>query len=118
MRHSNRFLLIAFLGLLLSYAWAQEKFPTGTFTGGEYTLSFSADGVHTVSTGDKVVVKGNYTVNANEISIVDKEGDFACIGQTGKYTWKLDGKNLSFTKVSDDCDGRVQGLTAQPWVKK
>lgn len=96
----------------------QEKFPTGTYAGGGFELALGADGVHTVSQDGKVVVKGNYVVDKDQITFNDKEGDFACLGQTGKYKWAFDGKNLSFTKVQDECDGRGQGLTAQAWVKK
>lgn len=110
----------AFLGVLLMLpsVKGQEKFPTGTYTGGAFTLSVGDDGIHTVSTEGKVVVKGNYVVAKDQITFTDKEGDYACVGQAGTYKWAFDGKALSFTKVEDQCDGRVQGLTAQAWVKK
>ena len=113
-------LAIAFWGITLLFwsANAQEKFPTGMFAGGAFTITFATDGVHTVSTEGKVVVKGTYTVEKDQLTFTDKEGDFACVGQVGKYKWAYDGKSLSFTKVQDECEGRVQGLTAQPWVKK
>ena len=71
-------LAIAFLGitLLLWSANAQEKFPTGMFAGGAFTLTFATDGVHTVSTEGKVVVKGTYSVEKDQITLTDKEGDF------------------------------------------
>jgi hypothetical protein len=36
-----------------------------------------------------------------------------CAGE-GKYKWSFDGKVLSFTKIADDCEGRVMALTARP----
>ena len=114
--YSLAFLLA--MPLLSSSVQGQAKFPTGTYSGGPYEVAFSADGVHTVSNEGKVVVKGTYVVDKDQISLTDKEGDFACVGQTGTYKWAFDGKNLSFIKVEDACDGRVQGLTGQPWVKK
>jgi len=104
--------------LLFSSIRGQEKFPTGTYTGGGFELAFGADGVFTVSQNAKAVVKGNYVIEKDQITLNDKEGDFACLGQPGKYTWAFDGKNLSFTKVEDECGGRVQALPAQPWTKK
>ena len=113
-------LAVAMLAVLvvLPIARAQDKFPTGTYTGGAFTLSVGADGVHTVSTEGKVVVKGTYVVDKDKISFTDKEGDFACLGQTGTYKWASDGKTLSFTKVEDECEGRAQGLGGQPWARK
>jgi hypothetical protein len=111
-------LAIVVFVLLLSSGLAQDKFPTGTFAGGSFTISLGADKVHTVSTEGRVVVKGTYVVEKDQITFTDQEGEFACPGQPGKYKWAFDGKSLSFTKVEDNCDGRVQGLTAQPWVKK
>ena len=102
----------------LALAQGQDKFPTGTYTAGPFTLSLGTDGVHTVSTEGKVVVKGAYKVENDQVTFTDQEGEFACTGQTGKYKWSFDSKNLSFTKVQDDCEGRSQGLSAQPWVKK
>jgi hypothetical protein len=98
---------------------AQDKFPIGTYVGGSFTLTFNSDGGHSVSVNEKVAVKGNYTVSGDQIAFTDKEGEFACTGtEAGKYKWKYDGKALTFSKLEDDCDGRINGLTGQPWEKK
>ena len=98
---------------------AQDKFPIGTYVGGSFTLTFNSDGGHSVSVNEKVAVKGTYTVTGDQIAFTDKEGEFACTGtEAGKYRWKYDGKALTFSKLEDDCDGRINGLTGQPWEKK
>jgi len=97
---------------------AQSKFPTGTYANGEFAITFSDDGTHTVSASGKVVVKGSYTVTQDQIAFTDKEGDYACLGTTGKYKWKVEGTSLKFEKVEDDCDGRATALSGSTWEKK
>jgi hypothetical protein len=98
---------------------AQDKFPTGSFVGGMFTLTFNSDGSHTVSAQEKTVVKGTHTVTQDEIVFTDKEGEYACSeAMKGKYKWKYDGKALTFSKLEDECEGRVNGLTGQPFAKK
>lgn len=102
---------------LFSLGLAQSKFPTGKYASGEFVITFSDDGTHTVSTNDKVVVKGSYTVTQDQIVITDKEGDYAC-PSAGKYKWKVDGTSLKFEKVEDDCEGRAGAMSGATWAKK
>jgi predicted lipoprotein with Yx(FWY)xxD motif len=98
---------------------AQDKFPIGTYVGGSFTMTFNSDGSHSVSANEKVVVKRTYTVTQDQIVFTDKEGEYACKGaETGRYNWKYDGKALTFSKLEDDCEGRINGLTGQAWEKK
>ena len=100
-----------------SLALTQSKFPTGTYANGDFAITFSDDGTHTVSSGGNVVVKGSYTVTQDQIALSDKEGDYACKG-TGKYKWKAEGKGLKFEKVEDECEGRATALSGSTWEKK
>ncbi len=82
-------------------------------------MTFNSDGSHSVSENEKVLVKGTYTVTKDQIVLTDKEGEYACKGtDAGRYKWKYDGKALTFSKLEDDCEGRINGLTGQPWEKK
>ncbi len=112
--------MLAILTCLLSFAiYAQEKFPTGAFVAGYLTLTFNGDGSHTVAADDKIVVKGTYSITKDEIVVKDSEGKFACAADMpGKYKWKYDGKAIAFTKIEDQCDGRAQALTTQPFARK
>src|SRR5215831_6602620 len=95
-------LLAAFTCVLCFVIYAQDKFPTGAFVAGEFTLTFNGDGSYTVSAQDKVVVKGTHKVSNDEITFTDSEGEYACgADKPGKYKWKFDGKALTFTKVAD-----------------
>jgi hypothetical protein len=113
-------MLISLLCIFLfSLGLAQSKFPIGSYSSGEFTITFYKDGNHAVSVNDNVVVKGSYTVTQNQIVMTDKEGQYACDGsKPGKYSWEFDGKALKFEKLEDECDGRAGALSGQSWVKK
>jgi hypothetical protein len=54
--------------------------------------------------------------------MTDEEGPLAVKGaamfKTATYRWKLDGKNLSFTKVKDLTVVRASVMTSRAWEKK
>ena len=95
----------------------QNSFPTGSFDAGSLTLTFNANGTHTLADRGNIVVNGTYVVQGDQITLTDKSGDFAC-DEVGKYQWTYDGKALRFKALLDDCGGRADGLTQQPWVRK
>jgi hypothetical protein len=96
-------------------------FPKGTYASSEYTIVFADKGQFRVSTGDELVVEGEYTVKGEQLILTDKTGRLACTGEgieTGTYTWKYEGEMLTLSKVKDECPGRSAGLTAGPWKRK
>jgi hypothetical protein len=96
-------------------------FPQGTYASGEYTIVFADKGQFRVSTGDELVVEGEYTVKGEQLILTDKRGRLACTGEgmeTATYAWKYEGEMLTFSKVKDECPGRSAGLTAGPWKRK
>ena len=98
---------------------AQDRFPTGKYAVGEFTISFGSDGTTTVRRQTDIVVEGVYSVTKDEISITDKRGPMACIDAgPGKFQWKFDGKALTLKTIEDNCGGRASALTSQPLVKK
>jgi len=107
--------LVCIFGAAL--AQPENKFPKGTYSNGQFAITFQDDGTHTVKEGDNVVVKGTYKITGDQIVLSDKEGQYACEGE-GKYKWKAEGNALRFEKVEDGCDGRANALTEQQWIKK
>ncbi len=98
---------------------AQGKFPTGSYSHAEFTITFLEDGTHTVSAAGSVVVKGSYTVTQDQIILTDKEGEYACgATQPGKYKWTAVENGLKFEKLEDACDGRASAMAGQSWVRK
>jgi hypothetical protein len=84
------------------------------------TWTFKAEhGVYHVSDNGHAIVHGNYTVKGNKISLKDTGGSAKCPG-TGVYKFKVSGKSLKFTLVSDKnaaCIGRRDVLTAGTFKK-
>lgn len=58
---------------------------------------------------------GTYAISGSTITLTPKKNG-GC-KTTGKYTFKLTGKSLTFTKISDTCTVRRDVLTAHPWTK-
>ena len=73
---------------------------------GTWTIKFTR-GHYAVADNGKVVIHGVNTYTGNTITFTDKSGPDACKG-TGKYTFKVTGTKVKFTKVSDTaaCAGR------------
>ncbi|HKA21575.1 MAG TPA: DUF5640 domain-containing protein [Blastocatellia bacterium] len=119
----NKLIGCLILSFILATAVSAQEFKKGTYSstaaGSKWSLKFDESGKVTVTSNGEVVVEGAYKVKGDELEVTDEKGPMACDkAQTGKYKWKLDGKKLTLTKVSDQCDGRATGLTAQPWVQE
>ncbi len=98
-----------------------SHFPRGTYTAGDYTMVFGNKGQFRVSKREELQVEGEYTVNGDQVTLIDKRGPFACTTagqQTGKYRWKYEAEMLTFTVLDDKCEGRSADLPAQPWKHK
>jgi hypothetical protein len=67
-------------------------------------------GKYTITDNGVIVVRGHFT-STSRIYLSNETGPAAC-SQFGVYAWKLVGKTLTLTKVSDTCAGRsaVLGL--------
>jgi hypothetical protein len=85
--------------------------PLGGQLKGTWTIKFS-HGNYTVSSGSTVVVKGQYTISGSTVKLGHESGPLAC-ASTGTYKYKISGKKLKFTRVSDGssaCGGRAAVL--------
>src|SRR5579864_3036319 len=106
--------MIAALTLALtSVALAARNLPLGKYRTtvktparlkGVWVLDFLKGGKYTITANGAVVVRGHFT-STSRIYLSNETGPAAC-SQFGVYAWKLAGKTLTFTKVSDSCAGR------------
>jgi hypothetical protein len=90
--------------------------PHGTYRGvvpsplplaGAWTLDFQGHN-ETVTYKGAVVVQSEFTISGNKITFDDQSGPDAC-SVPGVYKFKLTGKKLNFTLLSDSsskCSGR------------
>lgn len=112
-------LTLPVIAMLVGAALARASFPAGTYASGDFTVAFRSDGTFRVSEKGEAVVEGSYAVEADRITLTDKQGRYACVAEgPGKYTWKQNGQTLAFTKVDDSCPGRERILTTQPLTKR
>ena len=111
--------MIVFVVLEKGAVLGKDTFPAGAYVSGDFTVAFSSDGTFRVSEKGDAVVEGKYTVEADRITLTDKQGRYACVAEgPGKYSWKQNGQTLAFTKVDDRCPGRERILTTQPLQKR
>ncbi len=113
--------LLASLALALTPALAAD-FPIGSFAanGGAVTMTFDGKGQFRVVKKDAMVVAGQYSIKGEQLEITDMQGPWACTKadeKTGTYRWTLDKSELTFSKVADRCEDRVQSLTSAKWQR-
>lgn len=91
-----------------SYRTKIKSSALGGALNGTWTIKLKG-GKYTVADNGKVVIHGNYAIKGSKITLRDKSGPDACPAP-GTYRFKLKGKSLKFSKVSDPnpaCVGRV-----------
>lgn len=112
-------LLAATVATLVAPCAAAADFPAGTYAAAGITLTFDSNGHFHGRQKDAVVVEGDYNVKGDQLEFADKSGPWACpAGQMGTYHWKTQGETVTFSKVADACDDRVQSLTPRTWKKQ
>jgi hypothetical protein len=107
-------MLAALVLALPSAVFAARDLPLGKYRTtvkapaalkGIWVLNFASGGKYTITDNGAVVVRGHFT-STSRIYLSGEKGPRAC-PQFGVYAWKLAGRTLSFTKVSDSCAGRA-----------
>ena len=115
-------LLCSLLALPAGAAFAAD-FLTGTYEakGTPITVSFDDKGQFHVNKGETLEVTGNYSVKTGELQLTDTQGPWACTTagwQTGIYAWKYENAVLTFSKVEDKCEERVNSLVKLAWKRQ
>ena len=113
-------LVVTITGVGITAARAAWDFPQGSYTAGEFTIFFGDKGQFRVSNTEGVQVEGEYTIEKDQLTLIDKRGPMACGEGTekGMYRWKYETDTLTFIKVDDQCSGRSGALPAHPWKRK
>lgn len=113
------YLALAFISVFA----AESPFPIGTYAveGHKVSLAFNDKAEFRVTESDVMRVVGRYTVKEGQLELTDLQGPWACTKagqQTGTYRWKYSNSLLTFSKVADLCEDRVQSLTAVNWARQ
>ena len=105
--------VLLLLSLLLAACGSSKEanFPTGKFIkSGEpnHALVFKEDGTFSVMEGDSTIVIGTYSVDGD--TYTEKSNNVFCTAIPMSFKYTFDGKNLTFTYISnpadDPCGGR------------
>lgn len=76
-------------------------------------MVFKEDGTFKIGDDKDLFVEGRFEVKANEITLTDTGGQYACKGegeQAGTYRWESNGEGLVFHLVKDSCEARKGAL--------
>ena len=87
------------------------KSPVPVFKG-TWQIIFTPDGAYTVvkkPNTSAAMVNGTSTVAGTTLTMNDKNGPASCPGSTARarYGFKIKGKTLRLTKISEPCTGRA-----------
>ena len=78
---------------------------------GTWLISFAPNGAYAVvkkPNTKALMVGGTSTVSGATLTMTDREGPASCSGSTARarYSFKITGKTLKLTKISEPCTGR------------
>jgi len=93
----------------------------GKWAGSNYSMEILSDWTYQASGTPNMAsidVTGTVQVDNCDIKLTDISGQFACLPeQVGEYGFTVSDTTLTFTLVSDACDGRRIPLTKGPLTK-
>jgi hypothetical protein len=87
-----------------------------TQVAGAWEVQFHEGNHFVAMQNGRQVVQGPYQISGNRIMFSSGEtGPFAC-NTNATYTWQTNNGQTTFTRVNDDCAGRVLALTSRPFT--
>ena len=127
MTHSPRrpgILVAIFAFSVVLMGAAQAKSLKGVFikaNNGENVigLAFDSTGALNVTVDGQAFLQSNWQAAADTVTFSPISGapeGYNCAG-SGKYLWSIRDNNVSFTRIADDCEYRLQSLTGMAWTK-
>ena len=81
------------------------------------TIHIHGDSSFVTKSDGEVLVRSNYTIAGDTITISDYgTGEYACPDK-GKYKINLKGDSLILTLIDDPCEGRATSLSGLKWIR-
>jgi len=106
----------------LTAATQAARFPTGSYKANNGTndivLAFDTTGTLDVLVDGQAFSKGTWEAKADTLSfgpVTGPEGYGCAAG--AKYQWSIAENRITFTRLADDCEIRMQSLTGLAWTK-
>jgi outer membrane protein assembly factor BamB len=111
--------LIAFTlaGSQIAAPFAQQTLPSGPLVIRAFTLSFDPAGTFTLSGDGWPSMAGTWTTSGREVALQLENGPKDCSG-AGRYTFSVDGPQVSFNLIEDSCQPRRMILDRSQWLPR
>ena len=85
---------------------------------GTWVVALHDGGHFVVTLNGREVAQGPYAVSGSRFTLpTGDSGPYACNSE-GRYTWQMNNDQLTFTRVQDECEGRVVVLTTRPLMRR
>ncbi len=94
---------------------AQQTLPGGPLAMRAFTLRFEPAGTFTLSGEGWPSMAGTWTTSGREVAVQLQNAPKDCIG-TGRYRFSVDGSQVSFNVIADDCQPRRMILDRSQWL--
>lgn len=112
---------LVFVGLtivcLLSGASGQTanaQMPTSPLSFGDLLAKFATDGTFTVDWSGRPALKGSWKSEADQIELINSQKEGRCVSP-GRYRFRVEGSNVRFDLISDECKMRRMILDGTVW---
>jgi len=111
--------LIAFTlaGSLLAAPFAQQSLPSGPLVIRAFTLTFDPAGTFTLSGDGWPSMDGTWKASGREVALQLTNGPKDCTS-AGRYTFTVDGAQVSFNLIEDSCQPRRMILDRSQWLPR
>jgi outer membrane protein assembly factor BamB len=106
---------VTIAGLSANQAAAAKPFPVGPLVAGTTNVVFAPDGSFTLTGFELPRLTGTYKTTGNEIELVLSPAPANCT-ESGKYRFTVEGRRVSFTRISDTCPARWWVFDDSTWL--
>ena len=102
-------------GLAARQAATTQPFPTGPLVSGTTNVTFAADGTFTLTGFELSRLGGTYKITGNEIELMLSPAPANCMA-SGKYRFVVEGRRVTFTRITDTCPTRWWVFDDSTWA--
>jgi outer membrane protein assembly factor BamB len=96
---------------------ARQTLPAGPLVIRDFTLEFSPAGTFSLSGAGWPTMAGTFAVTGSDVTLQMADNDKDCAG-AGRYTFSVDGPQVSFALVTDACTPRRMILDNSHWLPR
>jgi len=95
---------------------AQPALPNGPLVMRTFSLQFASAGTFALAGEGWPSMSGTWTTNGRDVTVRNTDGPSECAGVNGRYTFAVDGQQVSFEVIADSCEDRRMILDRSHWL--